>query len=180
MQQGRCVADSSKAQLWLSRALKAQVSHAPMAHIYNLIDQQHLPKALALLAPLMKNNQLDALTLFANLKATASAPSIIDYQQSIKIARQAMAIDHDNPRLLAILALAHYHLNPQAQHQEQGQSQPKWQYLLSSAIAEAEYRDWPIDYYVNTLEKLQQQTLLQQIKAANDNKKAKQAAKHNK
>lgn len=172
---GRCESDNTKAQLWLQRALKNQVNQAAMVQIANLISQGQQLKAIKLLEPLMKNNHLDALTLYANLTATSDDQNLIDYQQSIKIARQALALDHDNPRLLAIIALAHFNLDPNAV--EQSQNQPKWQYLLSNAIAEAEYRNWPIDYYVNTLEKLQQQTLLQQIQQEQAAKSAKNLQK---
>ena len=163
MQQGRCESDHSKSQLWLNKAFKNQAPHATMAKIHHYLSQGQWKQAEQLLKPLMTNNHLDALILYANLKTTSENASEDDYQQGIKYARQAMALDHDNPRLLAIIALAQYQLNPKAIETSQAHQPPKWQYLLSTAISEAEYRDWPIDYYVNTLEKLQQQTLLQQI-----------------
>lgn len=180
MQQGRCQTDHHKAQHWLNKAQQNNVSHAPMAKIHHHLNQGEYQQAQQLLNPLMKNNHLDALTLFANLKTTSEDPSQIDYQLGIKYARQAMALDHDNPRLLAIIALAHYKLDPTTIEPSQAHKPPKWQYLLSNAIKEAEYRHWPIDYYVNTLEKLQRQTLLQQMnqaKAETNSKTNKKSAK---
>lgn len=180
MQQGRCQTDHHKAQLWLDRAFKQQALHAPMAKIHHHLSQGELAQAQRLLKPLMKNNHLDALTLYANLKTTSENAQPTDHQQGIKYARQAMALDHDNPRLLAIIALAHYKLDPNTIETSQAHKPPKWQHLLSTAIIEAEYRDWPIDYYVNTLEKLQQQTLLKQMnqnKAETDSPKNKKRAK---
>ena len=166
MQQARCETDHNKSQLWLNTAFANQAPHAIMAKIHHYLNQNQLLQAEQLLKPLMTNNHLDALTLYANLKTTSESANDDDYQEGIKYARQAMALDHDNPRLLAITALAQYQLNPMAIETSQPHQPPKWQYLLSTAIAEAEYRDWPIDYYVNTLEKLQQQTLLQQMQQA--------------
>ena len=157
----RCKQQPNKAQTWFNQTLKTEEkpTRITMAYIKQLINQDKQSQALIALKPLIDSNHLPALILQANLLAQKTDAKQTELEQAIKIARQAMALDHDNPQLLAILANAHYRLNPNTSID----NKPQWQQLLTTAIAEAEYRQWPIDYYVELLEQYQLATLNQQL-----------------
>lgn len=150
--QSRCEQDHSKAMKWLKMAEKNGEDRAQMQLIRNAVNSQGQNNAQtqAILQGLIEKNHLPALILYAKLLATSNDPNIKDPHQAIKYARQAMALDNNHPQLLGILAVAHYDLGQSAQAQQ----------LLSEAIGEAEFRRWPIDYYVNLLEQYQRATLL--------------------
>jgi TPR repeat protein len=153
---GRCKADRVKALKWLKIANRRDEIKTKMlmAKAYLNPDNPLLPfsppKALTLLEGLIATEYLPVLSLYAKLLATSEVKTIKDTQKAIKYARQAMALDNDNPQLLAVLAIAYYDLDKAGKGQD----------FLMQAIKEAEYRRWPIDYYVNLLEDYQRATLL--------------------
>ena len=138
----RCRKDSTKSAKWLQLAEQSGAAAALMLKAERQLS--NAPDAsLAILEQLATRNYLPALVEYARLLLH------IDPDQAIKYARQAMALDNNNPNLLATLGQAHY----------ARKETKKGEILLLEAVTEAEYRRWPIDYYVNLLERLQRQAL---------------------
>lgn len=154
--QGHCKADPVKALHWLNAAnqngepqstmLLTQAYLTPDNPLVNYSPQ----KAEATLIELIKNDDLQALVLYSKLLATSDDVAVKDTDAAIKYAQQAMALDNNNPHLLSVLAITHYELGKADQGQD----------YLMKAITEAEYRQWPIDHFVNLLEQYQISTLL--------------------
>lgn len=150
----RCQQDQAKAMQWLKMAQNTGEPRTKMALVkaYMTAQGQDPENAHKMLEALVQSNHLPALILYAKLLATSTDKTVKNPEQAIKYARQAMALDNNHPQLLAIIAIAHYSL----EQPDEGQA------LLMEAIREAEYRRWPIEYYVNLLEDYQRATLLQQ------------------
>jgi TPR repeat protein len=154
--QGHCKADPVKALNWLSPAnqngephstlLLIQAYLTPDSPLVNYSPQ----KAQATLLELIKNDDLQALVLYSKLLATSDDTAVKDTEAAVKYAQQAMALDNNNPHLLSVLAITHYDLGKIDEGQD----------YLMKAITEAEYRQWPIDHFVNLLEQYQIDTLL--------------------
>ena len=153
--EGHCKADADKAMKWLSMASMQGEPRATraLAHAHLQVDHPTLDRstktAASMLQELANNNDLIALIDYAKLLASSDDIQLRDPQQAIKYARQAMALDNNNPELLAVLGIAYYSLG----------EHDKGQTFLMQAISEAEYRQWPIDEYVNTLEAYQRAVL---------------------
>ncbi len=148
----RCEPDKQKAAHWLTLAEHNGYPAAKLAKLRLTLANPNGDTKAAVneLKGLVEANQLPAIILYAKTLTTSEDANIKDLDQAIKLARQAMAIDHNNPQLLGILAVAHFEL---------GQIEQAQNFLLE-AVREAEYRRWPIDYYVNLLEKYQRAVLL--------------------
>jgi TPR repeat protein len=152
-----CQADKSKAQKWLTYAQQQGQTDAML-----FVAKAHLkqnngwvsyspPTAIELLKQLMADNHLPAMAVYCQLLATSEDQQIKNPQQAIKTAQQAMALDNNNPNLLASLGSAYFELN----------QVNKGQQYLMDAIKEADIRQWPIDDYVNALEAYQRAALLE-------------------
>ncbi len=154
--QGHCKADPVKALHWLNAANQNGEPQSTMLLIQayltpdNPLVNYSPQKAQATLIELIKNDDLQALVLYSKLLATSDDASVKDTEAAIKYAQQAMALDNNNPHLLSVLGITHYELGKN----DQGQG------YLMKAITEAEYRQWPIDHFVNLLEQYQISTLL--------------------
>jgi TPR repeat protein len=150
-----CKADSDKAMKWLSMASMNGDLTATMALAHAHLQSDHptldhsAKTAAAMLQKLANGNDLTALIDYAKLLVTSDDNEIRNPQQAIKYARQAMALDNNNPELLSTLGIAYYSLGEHDKGQE----------FLMQAITEAEYRKWSIDDYVNTLEAYQRAVL---------------------
>ncbi len=148
---GGCLTDENKAVQWLKMASEQGNKNAMffLVNAYlnpdgNLVDYSPTA-AMSLLQQLVKTNYLPALTLYSQLLASSEQGGIRDPQKAIKYAHQAMALDNNNPDLLATLGIAYFELGRVDKGQE----------FLLQAIHEADLRRWTIDYYVDVLEDYQ-------------------------